>query len=57
MTNVAGEEKNAAVVERLTGLLVDHLCRTARQPELVPADADALSILEHCVQSRDVSGR
>jgi choline-sulfatase len=52
--NVAGHPKNAEVVKRLTDLLVDHLTRTARQPELVPA-GDALTILDYCVQSRDVA--
>jgi choline-sulfatase len=53
MHNVAGEPQNAAVVARLTELVVEHLAKTAREPEKVPA-GDALSILEYCVQSRDV---
>lgn len=56
MTNVVADEKNADVVKRLTDLLVDHLCKTARQPELVPSGTDALTILDYCVQPHDVSG-
>jgi arylsulfatase A-like enzyme len=52
--NVASDPKNAEVVQRLTDLLVDHLTRTARQPELVPT-GDGLTILDYCVQSRDVA--
>jgi len=54
MHNVVADEKNAQTVERLKGLLIDHLTKTARQPELVPTD-DALSTLNYCVQSHDVS--
>lgn len=53
MHNVVDEEANAETVARLKGLLVDHLARTAREPELVPM-GDPLTILDYCVQSRDV---
>lgn len=56
MHNVFADAKNAQEVKRLTDLLVEHLVTTARQPEKVPLNADALTILEYCVQSRDVAG-
>jgi arylsulfatase A-like enzyme len=55
MHNVADEGANAATRARLTSLLVDHLVKTAREPQLVPRTADPLSILEFCVQPRDVA--
>jgi arylsulfatase A-like enzyme len=54
MRNVADDPANAAEVERLRGLLVDHLVKTARELDQVPFGADALTILDHCVQPRDV---
>jgi choline-sulfatase len=54
MKNIADEAANAATVKRLTDVLVEHLVRTARQPELIPKDADAVGLLDFCVQSRDV---
>jgi len=56
MHNVYRDPANAEVVERLRGLLVEHLVRTARQSEGIPHGADPLTILEHCVQPRDVEG-
>jgi arylsulfatase A-like enzyme len=55
MHNVADDAANAATRARLTSLLVDHLKMTAREPQLVPRTADALSVLEFCVQPRDVA--
>jgi choline-sulfatase len=56
LASVAGDPANAATIERLQKLLVEHLVRTARQPELIPASGDPLDVLDHCVQSRDVPG-
>ena len=54
MHNVVADEKNAEVVDRLTGLLVDHLIQTAREIDKVPHEADRLTILDYCVQPHDV---
>ncbi len=54
MKNVAADAANRATMKRLTDLLVEHLVRTARQPELIPKGADAMAVLDFCVQSRDV---
>jgi choline-sulfatase len=54
MHNVYADPANADIVKRLTDALVEHLVRTARQPENVPTSADSLTILEYCVQPRDV---
>ena len=54
MHNVVDDPANAATVKRLTDLLVEHLAKTARQPELVPTTADPLAVLDYCVQSHDV---
>ena len=54
MKSVAREPANAATVKRLTDLVVEHLVRTARQPELIPQGADAMTVLDFCVQSRDL---
>jgi arylsulfatase A-like enzyme len=53
--NVVADPKNAATVERLQGLLVEHLTKTAREPEDMPTSADALTILDYGVQPRDVA--
>jgi len=54
MTNVAEVPAHEAIRKRLTDLLVEHLQKTARQPELVPVSSDPLVVLEYCVQSHDV---
>jgi iduronate 2-sulfatase len=54
--NLAADPAQAETVKRLSDLLVDHLVKTARQPELLPVTADPLTVLEFCVQSRDVPG-
>jgi choline-sulfatase len=56
LASVAGERENAEVIARLQKLLIEHLIRTARQPELIPTSEDPLVVLDHCVQSRDVQG-
>ncbi len=55
MHNLADDPAQAATRARLTALLVEHLIKTARQPELVPRGADPLTVLDFCVESRDVS--
>ena len=54
MKNVADDPAHAAVVKRMTDLLVDHLAKTSRLPELIPTSTDPLTVLEFGVQSRDV---
>lgn len=54
LTSVPNQPENAEVVARLTRLLVEHLVKTARQPEQIPLSDDPLNVLDHCVQSRDV---
>jgi choline-sulfatase len=54
MHNVAADPKNADTMTRLTSLLTDHLVKTARELDSVPVGSDALSILDYCVQPRDV---
>jgi choline-sulfatase len=54
MHNVAADPQHAETMARLTGLLTEHLVKTARELDGVPVGADALSILEYCVQPRDV---
>jgi len=56
MHNVADDPAHAATRQRLTGLLAEHLIQTARQPELTPKSDDPLTILDFCVQPRDVAG-
>jgi hypothetical protein len=53
-TNLAGRPEHAKVVQTLTRHLVDHLKRTARQPELIPKTDDVHVLLEHLLQPRDV---
>jgi choline-sulfatase len=54
LVSVTGKPQNAETVARLQKLLVEHLIKTARQPELVPRSDDPRVILDYCVQSRDV---
>ncbi|MBI3836821.1 MAG: sulfatase [Planctomycetia bacterium] len=54
MNNVAQDPAHAEVVKRMRDLLVEHLAKTARQPELLPASVNPLTVLDFCVQSRDV---
>jgi choline-sulfatase len=53
-TNLATRKEHAKLVEELTARLAEHMKRTARQPELVPA-GDVQAVLEHCLQPRDVT--
>jgi choline-sulfatase len=52
--NVVASPRNAETVKRLTDLLVEHLVKTAREPAAVPQTSDPLTLLDYCVQSRDV---
>jgi arylsulfatase A-like enzyme len=54
MKNVAADAGNAATLKRLTSSLVEHLVRTAREPDQVPDSSDPVAVLNYCVQSRDV---
>jgi len=55
MTNLAKKPEHAKLVEELTAKLAEHMKRTARQPELIPKDADVHGVLEHCLAPRDVT--
>jgi choline-sulfatase len=57
LTNLAGRPEHAGLVAQLTADLADHLKRTARQPELVPATNDVHAVLEFCLQPRDVKAK
>jgi choline-sulfatase len=52
-TNLAGRPEHRADVDRYLGLLVEHMRRTVRLPEHVPATSDPLAFLDFCVQPRD----
>jgi len=54
MTNLADLPEHEATRKQLTELLVEHLVKTAREPELVPQSSDPVALLDFCVQSRDV---
>jgi choline-sulfatase len=54
MTNLARRPEQAKRVAELTEQLAEHLKRTARQPELLPRDGDVHTLLEFCLQPRDV---
>ncbi len=54
MHNVAAEPENAPRVKQMLRVLADHLIETARTPEGVPGNADPLTVLDYCVQPRDV---
>jgi len=51
--NLAQEPAQAERVQQMTGHLVEHLRRTARQPELIPATDDPHALLEFLLQPRD----
>jgi choline-sulfatase len=54
MKNLAGLPQHAQRVAEMIQELAEHLKRTARQPELLPREADVHALLEHCLQPRDV---
>jgi choline-sulfatase len=53
--NLATLTKYAHLVADCTTQLADHLKRTARQPELIPKTADVHTMLEFCLQPRDLA--
>lgn len=53
-TNLAGKPEHAGLIADFTAQLAEHLKRTARQPERIPKDGDVHSVLEYCLQPRDV---
>lgn len=53
-TNLADRPEHAPLVTGFTTLLVDHLRKTARQPEMIPSSNDPHAVLEFCLQPRDV---
>jgi arylsulfatase A-like enzyme len=52
--NLAKSPEHAQRVEEMTKRLAEHLKRTAREPRLLPKDGDVHSLLEFCLQPRDV---
>jgi choline-sulfatase len=52
-TNLAGRPGHRGDVDRYLALLVEHMKRTARLPEHLPATSDPLEFLDFCVQPRD----
>ncbi len=52
MTNVADRLAHAETVRRLTDRLIKHLTATAREKELIPRDADRVTLLDFLVQPR-----
>jgi choline-sulfatase len=53
-TNLAGRPEHRGKVEHYLALLVEHMKRTSRQPDLIPKTDDPMKVLDHCVQPRDV---
>lgn len=53
-TNLAGKPEHARLVADLTDQLAEHMKRTARQPELIPKDGTVHTVLDFCLQPRDV---
>jgi choline-sulfatase len=54
MHNVASDPANAERVAQMLRILADHMIKTARTLDGVPVGADPLTVLEYCVQPRDV---
>jgi choline-sulfatase len=53
--NLAHVPEHAETLARLRDLLIEHLVRTARQPEAIPKSTDPDVLLDFLVQPRDVS--
>ena len=51
---IAADPANADRVAAMLRLLADHMIKTARTLEGLPVNADPLTILDYCVQPRDV---
>lgn len=43
-------------IEQLLNDLIDHMVATAREPDILPREAERLDLLDFCLQPRDVSG-
>jgi len=54
-TDLANRPEQKERVARYVSLLVDHLKRTSRQPNLIPKVNDPLTILDYCTQPHDVT--
>ncbi len=54
MHNLADEKGQQQRVAKYLNILVDHLRKTSRRPELIPKTDDPLEILDYCVQPRDI---
>jgi choline-sulfatase len=52
-TNVARLPAHASLIAKFKGQLADHLKRTARRPELVPATTDVDAVLQMCLRPAD----
>lgn len=51
--NLAKRPEHAGRVRHYLGLLLDHVKRTSRHPELIPTSDDPLVVLDYCVQPHD----
>jgi choline-sulfatase len=54
LINLSKKPEHARHVEQFTRQLAGHMKRTARQPELLPKSDDPHTILDFCLQPRDV---
>ncbi|HEY7327079.1 MAG TPA: sulfatase-like hydrolase/transferase [Gemmataceae bacterium] len=54
MTNLADKPEHARLIADFTTQLAEHLKLTARLPELISKDSDVYSVLDFCLQPRDV---
>jgi len=52
--NLAGRPDQKQRVREYLQILVEHMRRTSRQPELIPDSDDPLTVLDYCVQPHDV---
>ena len=52
--NLAAHPPQQQRVQGYLKILVEHMRRTSRQPELIPNVDDPLSLLDYCVQPHDV---
>ena len=54
LNNLASRIDQAERVATFTNLLVEHLRRTARRPELIPQSEDVHTVIDYCLQPHDV---
>lgn len=52
-TNVAQRPEHADRVRYYLGLLLEHVKRTSRRPDLIPTSSDPFVVLDYCVQPHD----